>query len=104
MTTRIRSTRVVKTYEYEGVDYNITGDFTTSENGNIVSVSGNIQRGNAEIGTFNAYDYNDDGNLKVNVNNVALELLADVVSACEAFVSEIVPAKTEEEVINEPNE
>ncbi len=91
MATKIKSVRVLKTYQYQGEDYNISGDFTTAESGNVVSVSGNIMKGSAQVGTFNAYDYADTGELKVNVNGVDLDNLVDVVATCNEFVSEIKP-------------
>lgn len=100
MATTIKSTRVVKTYEYEGENYNISGDFTTSEKGNVISVSGEITKGNARVGTFNAYDYADEGDLKVNVNNVDFVNLVSVVETCNTFVNEIKPIVERENVEN----
>lgn len=97
MATTIKSTRVVKTYEYEGEHYNIEGDFTTSEKGNVVSVSGNITKSSAKVGTFNAYDYADEGDLKVNVTGVDFNDLVSVVEACNTFVTEIKPIVETEE-------
>lgn len=89
MATTITNTRIARTFDHTGENYALRGDYRTNEDGVITSLSANAYKGEEFLGSLNAFDYTEEGGLKVNLNQINLDDAQGIMAELTELMGEI---------------